>query len=376
MTQKEADGRKRLGLIVNPLAGIGGRVGLKGSDGIETVRRALAAGAEPLAPSRAAAALQEISEKVDQIELLTYPGEMGEDEARQRGFDPLVLGEIEPGRTTADDTREAARRMVAEGIDLLVFAGGDGTARDIHRAIEGQDIPVIGIPAGVKIHSSVYAVNPKRAGQLIREYLNGNTVIEEREVMDIDEEEFRQGRVSARLHGYLMVPVYEQLLQSAKSMSPNSSDKVGIAQYIADEMLKDWFYILGPGSTVKAVGDELGIDKTLLGVDIVCNKALIAKDTSEGDILAAIKGRQAKIVVTAIGGQGHVFGRGNQQISPEVIRTVGKKNIIVIAARDKLNSLDGPLLVDTGDADCDQYLKGYIGVVVAYNQEVFVEIAY
>ncbi len=360
--------KTRLGLIVNPFAGIGGRVGLKGSDGQEIVQKALEAGAESPAPDRAVIALEQLVPFADRIELLTYPAEMGADEARRAGFEPIVLGEIRSGHTTPDDTRRAALDLCDAGAELIIFVGGDGTARDIYAAIGDRAPVVLGIPAGVKMHSSVYAVNPRRAGQLVIEYLNGRTEIVEREVMDIDEESFRSGRLSAKLYGYLRVPFESTLLQSSKETS--SGGNIGeIAQHIVDNMEDGCYYILGPGSTVRAVGEVLGIDKTLLGVDIVLNGELVAKDVGERDILTTIGDNPTKIVVTVIGGQGHLFGRGNQQLSPRVIRHVGKENIIVIATREKLRELDGPLLVDTGDPECDAYLSGYIKVVVGYGWE-------
>jgi predicted polyphosphate/ATP-dependent NAD kinase len=187
---------KKVGLIVNPVAGMGGRVGLKGSDGAETLRRARALGATPTAPHRAVEALLGLAPLADHIELITFPAEMGESEALQAGFRPSVIGRIQPDQTTADDTRRAAMEMAARPVDLLIFAGGDGTARDVYRAV-GLGLPVIGIPAGVKIHSGVYATTPDRAARLATMYLRGQIkALGELEVMDIDEEAFRQGRLS------------------------------------------------------------------------------------------------------------------------------------------------------------------------------------
>jgi predicted polyphosphate/ATP-dependent NAD kinase len=365
------DTHKKLGLIVNPLAGIGGKVGLKGSDGQLTVEKALELGATPESSRRAIEALQGLTPLKDQIQLYTYPAEMGEAEALTCGFTPIVLGEIDRGHTTAADTKKAAREMRMAGIDLILFVGGDGTARDIFEAI-GDQYPALGIPAGVKIHSSVYAINPKRAAELIVEFLKGNATMRDMEVMDIDEELFRAGRVSARLYGYLKIPFVRRFVQGAKAGSASPSENLksmamAIVQLMEQEQL--FYYVLGTGTTVKAVGDELGIDKTLLGVDVVFNKSLVGKDLNERQLLELLAGKPAKIVVTVIGGQGYIFGRGNQQLSPKVIRMVGKQNLIVVASQQKLLSLNGPLLVDTGDPDLDQTLTGYIRVITGYREE-------
>ncbi|MGD2126986.1 MAG: ATP-NAD kinase family protein, partial [Desulfobacteraceae bacterium] len=327
--------KKRVGLIVNPVAGMGGRVGLKGSDGEEILRRARELGATPTAPDRAVETLTGLVSIIDQIELITYPVEMGEEEARQVGFEPHVTGEIEPGRTTAEDTRRAARDMADQGLDLLMFAGGDGTARDIYEAL-GLGAPVVGIPAGVKIHSGVFAINPSQAATLALMFLRGRVkAVRECEVMDIDEEAFRQGRISARLYGYLKVPLERRLTQGAKAASARGEHEdlamEAIAEQIVEAMEPDWLYIIGSGTTPRAVMKRLGLENTLLGIDAVQNGKLLAVDLNEAQLLRLINERKAKIIVTPIGGQGYIFGRGNQQLSPEVIKKVGVENIIVVA---------------------------------------------
>ena len=362
-------GRHRVGLIVNPLAGIGGRVGLKGSDGTAIVERALALGAVPAAGARAAETLSHLRDLASVLDLGTYPAEMGAEIARETGFEPAVLGSLDGtgsgGRTTGEDTRRAALDLREWGAELIVFAGGDGTARDVTASV-ARTVPVIGIPAGVKIHSSVFAVSPRQAADVIGEFLAGRARLEEREVLDIDEDLFRAGIVAPRLYGYLTVPCVRDLVQRAKSASRSDpSTARGVAFGVLGEMERDRdaYFILGPGSTVKAVGDELQVDKTLLGVDLYHDGRLIGTDLNESQLLAAIEGRHAKIVVTVIGGQGYIFGRGNQQLSPKVIQAVGRDNIMVIATLDKLHALGGPLRVDTGDPECDQLLAGYFRVI-------------
>ena len=369
-----------LGLIVNPIAGIGGRVGLKGSDGAAIQQRALALGAVPRAAERACQALDKLR-SLDSLVLVTYPGEMGEDAARACGFEPLVIGAIEPGGTEAEDTRRAARDMRKMGVDLLLFAGGDGTARDLYEAV-GPDLVVLGIPAGVKIHSAVYATSPGSAGALAALYLQGRvSSLREAEVMDLDEEAVRQGVVSASLYGYLRIPFRSSLVQNLKVASAGeAAAQASLALDITEKMDEGWLYILGPGTTTRAIADEMGLPKTLIGVDVVTREGaafrLVAADANEARLLALLDGYKARIVVTPIGGQGYVFGRGNQQISPRVIERVGKENIIVASAPAKLHALGTrPLLVDTGDPIVDEMLCGYTKVVTGYNERAVRKVA-
>ena len=370
---------KKVGLIVYPVAGMGGRVGLKGSDGVEILRRARELGATPTAPNRAVDALLGLAPLANQIELISFPAEMGEAEARRAGFKPSVIGRIQPGHTTADDTRRAATEMAARHVELLIFAGGDGTARDVYQAV-GLGLPVIGIPAGVKIHSGVYATNPDRAARLAIMYLRGQVkALGELEVMDIDEEAFRQGRISAQLYGYLNVPLERRFTQGAKAASVKSQHETlamqSIAEQIVESMDVDCLYVIGSGTTPREIMNRLGLQNTLLGIDAVLNKKLVAMDLNETQLLELIDDKKSKIVVTPIGGQGYLFGRGNQQLSPEVIKKVGAENIIVAATRSKLGSLQRrPLLVDTGDKEVDQMLQGYVRVVTGFKEEMVYKI--
>jgi predicted polyphosphate/ATP-dependent NAD kinase len=365
---------KKVGFIINPIAGMGGKVGLKGTDGPEIVEKARSLGALPEAPEKAAKALQVLSAIKDNLILITCPGAMGEDTARQCGFDPqLVEGIKEP--TTAGDTEKAVSEMSASGIDLLLFAGGDGTARNIYNVLGGSEtLPVIGIPAGVKIHSAVYATTPRNAGELALLFLQeGSLPLRRAEVMDIDEEAFRAGRLSARLYGYLPVPCAGDLMQHLKIGGIGSEESIleAIAEQVVENMESDVVYIVGPGSTTGPIMKKLGLENTLLGVDVVMNGKLLAADANEQKILDLIKGKPVKIIVTVIGGQGYIFGRGNQQISAEVIRQAGKNNIIVAATREKVLSLEhGHLLVDTADEEVNKMLSGYIKIITGYKEEL------
>ena len=396
----------RLGLIVNPVAGIGGRVGLKGSDGADIVARARALGAVAEAPQRAIMAVEQLDALAGRLEILTCQGAMGEDAARARGWTPTIISRPHaaagmgragplggPTATTAEDTRAAAVSMADAGVDLLLFAGGDGTAREIYGAI-GRRVPVLGIPAGVKIHSAAFAVTPRAAGQLAALFLSGRvTGLRDAEVMDIDEEAFRAGRVSAALYGIVRVPADAARTQSMKAGRAES--ELGAQQQIAyrlvDEMVPGALYIIGPGTTTQALKNHLGIAGTLLGVDVVRDRRLVAADVTEGRLLEILAtepseppgppepsepSRRPHILVTIIGSQGFILGRGNQQISPRVIARVGKDRIRVIATREKVATLGGrPLLVDTGDAALDASLAGYLRVVVGYRDDLVMRVA-
>lgn len=369
---------KKLGLIVNPIAGLGGAVGLKGTDGVFAYRKALEMGAVPRAAPRAVEALRELVQ-LARLEVITYPRPMGEDEARTAGLSPNVVGSVDGEYTSSGDTRRAAVEMSGRCVDLILFAGGDGTARDLCGAV-GDGVPALGVPAGVKMYSGVYATTPRAAGRAAAQFLAGETLHTKLgEVMDIDEDAFRHGDVQARLYGYLRVPENTSHVQATKS--PSQADEgeaiLAIAGEIVDAMRPDTLYILGPGTTTKGIADVLGISKTLLGVDVVLDGKIVASDAAESELIALLDGgRPAKIVVTAIGGQGHIFGRGNQQIGADVIRRVGRDNVVVVATRRKLGSLGRrPLMVDTGSREVDRELSGYIMVTTGRSESAMVRVS-
>ncbi|MEM2874569.1 MAG: ATP-NAD kinase family protein [Candidatus Hadarchaeales archaeon] len=367
---------KKIGVVVNPIAGMGGRVGLKGTDGPEALRRAMELGAEPVSPRRAVEALKRLLPLKESLRIITYPGEMGERWARECGLPVEVFGEINPGQTTADDTKRAVRGMIERGAELILFVGGDGTARDVYEAA-GASVPVLGVPSGVKIYSAVFANTPEAAGDVAALFLSQGLPLREAEVMDIDEEAYRKDELAATLRGYLMVPYEPVMMQAGKEGSSGLevADQKAIARWMVELMEGGRTYILGPGTTTRAVAEELGIyDSTLLGVDLVRDYKLVGKDVNERQILEEIEGRPASIVVSPLGRQGFIFGRGNQQISPKVIRKVGRKNIIVLATPQKL-SLTPVLKVDTGDPELDKELRGYIPVITGYLQTHMVKVA-
>ena len=367
---------KTLGFVVNPIAGMGGAVGLKGTDGEATLTKAVLLGATPIAPARAELFLSKLKPLRDRIHLLAAAGRMGEYEVQKTGLRYTRIGEVKE-KTVAEDTKNIVEKMKNGGADLLVFCGGDGTAIDVMDSIDA-DLAALGVPTGVKMHSAVFAVNPEMAAHLAASFLFDGLPLREAEVMDVDEEAFRQGRLSARLYGYMLVPYTPEFVQSVKLASPVTEvemrNQAAIAVYLIDEILEpDVIYILGPGTTTRTITDLLDQKKTLLGVDLLLNKKITAQDVNEKGILSEIRGKTAKIIVTPIGGQGFIFGRGNQQISPSVIREVGKENVLVIATKHKLRGLRS-LKVDTGEPGLDQELQGHIRVVTDYREEHVVRV--
>ncbi|HUK51006.1 MAG TPA: ATP-NAD kinase family protein [Terriglobales bacterium] len=371
---------RKLGLIVNPIAGMGGRVGLKGTDGSETLNAAIQLGATPISPTRTIEALRALVIAKNEFELITCPSEMGENEAKECGFNSVVLEMVQRSNTSAADTKDAAKEMLTRNVDLILFAGGDGTARDLCDAV-GERVPTLGIPAGVKIHSGVFAVRPVKAGELAAKFLRNETRVTEGEVMDIDEEAFRRGNLSAKLYGYLRIPYELESVQPTKSGSFGDLDQATnqqiIAEYVAELMEDDWYYVLGPGTTIRAVAEQLRLPKTLLGVDVIHQGKIVASDVNENQLQSLIDGKKVKIVVSPIGRQGFIFGRGNQQISPRIIRTVGINNIWILATQDKLASIrrGQPLRVDTGDDEVDRTLSRYSRVITGYREEAVVKVS-
>ncbi len=373
----------RLGLIINPVAGIGGRVALKGSDGESIQQQALQRGAEAMAEQRMGQALQALKAYRDELLIYTATGSMGEKLCQEMGFHYEIVHKVAE-HSSARDTELTAQRCVDKGIDLLLFAGGDGTARNVYNALQaGQQAmltPVLGVPAGCKIHSSVYAVTPGHAGELLSLLLKGRALsLGEASVMDIDEDEFRHDRVKARLYGHLAAPAENRFMQSMKEGGIQHEELAlqDIAAFMVETMQDDCLYLIGSGTTPRAIMEELQLPSTLLGIDAVCNRELVQSDLTEKDILELLdRYPDVRLVITLIGGQGHVFGRGNQQISPEVIRRLGMQRIDIISTAEKIHSLDGqPLRVDTGDPILDESLYGMVPVITGYDEKTLCRIA-
>jgi predicted polyphosphate/ATP-dependent NAD kinase len=362
----------RFGFVVNPVAGMGGKVGLKGTDNI--LKEAVENGAQPVSPQRAITFLRELKQLMGNwsIELICCPGIMGETEANSAAVPFQVIPININEETTAKDTQKAVNFLIKSEVSLIIFVGGDGTARDILDALkEYRNIPVLGVPAGVKMYSGLFAVSPQDAAEAAIAFAEKRAETMDFEVMDADETAIRSDVFSVKLHGYLKGIYIPQLIQGSKEISPDTENEeenqAAIARYIAEELPTDAAIILGPGTTLEKVAKQLGVEKTVLGVDIY-QKRKLTKDANEKKLLKIIKNWQKTwLILSPIGHQGILLGRGNQQLSPKIIKLLGKKHIIVVATRNKLRSINGKALrVDTGDPEVDASLRGKIRVIIDY----------
>ena len=354
----------RLGLIVNPVAGLGGPVGLKGSDGAEVQARARSLGGTALAPLRAAAALAALAG--EGTEVLTIGGAMGEDFCRAAGVPHQVVAGF-GARTAGSDTVAAATHLTAAGVALILFAGGDGTARDV--VAGAGPTPILGIPGGVKMYSGVFAASAALAGRLAARFLATPPALRrtvEVDLLDIDEASLRRDEPDARLCGTAQVPA-SPAIQRAKASLPADDDRQveALCRQLAATLAPDGLTILGPGRTTRLLAAACGQPKTLLGVDVLRGTTLVDADCREEEILGLLDGRPAQVVVGLLGAQGCLFGRGNQPIGSRVIRRVGRARVVVLGGAAKVASLPHGLFVDTGDADLDAELRGFIPVHTA-----------
>lgn len=353
----------RIGLVVNPVSGIGGKAGLKGSDGLDIQQLAHERGFQSEALERTVAALSELPKETL---VFTSGGDMGQTYTRLAGL-RSVLVHTPKWPSSSKDTVLATKALVKSGIELILFTGGDGTARDVYKGLAGSDaVAVLGIPSGVKMYSGCFGVNPVASGRIAANWLAGGLVnFEDREVLDIGEENIRNGLLDTALHGFVRVPVVRGRTQSRKTASSSSDEQnlESVAEGFVNSMRKDELYILGPGGTTKAIAKRLGVSKTPLGVDVIQNGNLIALDCSEAELLKVTLKTKAHALVSIIGGQGFILGRGNQQISAQVIRSLSAPRIIVVATPNKIASLSGGLLIDSGDPHLDQELEGFYKVI-------------
>jgi predicted polyphosphate/ATP-dependent NAD kinase len=371
-----------IGLVVNPLAGLGGSLGLKGSDGehMRDVVKQLPAAQRQRAHERSLRALRLLHDCAQTVRFSCWAGDMGASTLQELKFNTQVLGNTSAELTTVLDTRMATEQLHLAGVDIIVFAGGDGTARDICDVV-GTRCPVLGIPAGVKMHSGVFAVSPEAAGELLRRLAQGGLIgVRPQQVRDIDEQAFRHGVVRSRFYGELLVPSQGHFLQHTKIAGREDPQLAAadIAAWQVETMESGHTYLIGPGSTTATIMQELRLPNTLLGVDVVRDGKLLAADADEQRLLQLLAEAPgpAHILVTVIGGQGHLFGRGNQQFSPAVIRAVGLDNITIVAGKAKIAGLAGrPLLVDTNDTKLDRQMCGLRKITSGYDDHVLYRVS-
>jgi predicted polyphosphate/ATP-dependent NAD kinase len=365
----------RIGFILNPYAGVGGAMAMKGSDDVD-VDTLLANGGQCLSSQRAFIALQNLVD--EDIQWLTVPAQMGADILDHYNIEYEIVGELNNVSTTANDTERLVTELVHSSIDLLLFVGGDGTARNIVNALANANKPeqlTLGIPAGVKMHSGVFAVSPQAANRVLQLFLDQEVVSTAmQEVRDIDEDALRAGQLNSRFYGELLSPNDSRYVQQIKNTQLQNDEEVQaeIAASIVDTMEADTLYIIGCGTTPKAVMDELGLPNSLLGIDVVLGRQLIASDVTAPELEHLLEQHPyhpVKLLITAIGGQGHIIGRGNQQLSIAVLKRVGKAQTHILITPNKLAALEKrPLLIDSGNPALDKQWAGWVNLHTGYQQ--------
>ena len=369
----------RVGILLNPYAGVGGQLALKGSDSLtRELREQVQANVEK-GQSHAQQRLSIVMKLLQQqqllhrFDLITAPAQLGAQALKALNIPCRVVNLPVGSHTTADDTVRLAKALLAEGVDLLLFAGGDGTARDVCLAV-GLQVPVLGVPAGVKMHSGVFAINPQAATDVLQEIALGHWVSAElAEVRDIDEMDLQQGRLRARHYGEMRVPALANHIQQVKC-SGREVEALVVAEIAAgfvESMRDDCVYALGPGTTIAAIAEQLAVKNTLLGFDLVQSGQCLANDVTAEDLLVMAKQHQLMVVIAPTGGQGSLIGRGNQQLSAALLHHIGRENILIVSSASKLAELDGrPLRLDTGDATLDKLWSGLWYVHTGYQQQV------
>ena len=375
---------KKVGFLINPIAGMGGRVGLKGTDNV--VHQAMQMGAQPTAQLRAARTLGRLHDFLrqssDQTELhwLTCSGEMGANCLTAAGYSKVEQCYEPQPPTTQDDTIAATGVFMNLGAELILFCGGDGTARDVC-SVTRHRIPILGIPAGVKMYSGVFGTSPSRTAEILYDWLQEKLTTASVEILDLDEDRYRQGEWVVRLCDTALTPFELSFTQSTKILitgQDESSAKKEIADYLAPLITAapDKLFLLGPGSTVATIARRFDIDNTLLGVDAILAGKQIGKDLNEQQILSLLENHSDyRLVLSPIGAQGFILGRGNQQLSPTVIKKIRINNIIIVATPAKL-ARTAVLRFDTGDSELDTEFaeKTYLPVVIGHRLRRLVKV--
>jgi len=373
---------KKIGFIVNPIAGMGGKVGLKGTD--DVLNKAISLGAKPTAENKAIETLKEyisLFSSQDDLQWFTCAGAMGEDELKKMKITKIdIIYNPKSNKTTAIDTKNTCMKFLEKQVDLILFCGGDGTARDIFESVSNK-IPILGIPAGVKMHSGVFGINTNATAKMLHEFVNKRLTIGDAEIMDLDEKSYRKGIWNIRLFGIakgIVEPTYVQVGKSTFESVSDDEIKDELAEHIEDEIEKnkDYLFLFGSGGTIDYIANKLKLKNTLLGIDAFYNKKVVGTDLNEENILKLLqKYPKVKLVLSPIGAQGFILGRGNLQLSPIVIKKIGLENIIIVSTPTKLSST--PFLrVDSGDKELDHLFteKEFMMVVVGYRLSRVVKI--
>ncbi len=372
-----------VGLLVNPDAGLGGRLGFKGSDG--RAEQARSEGAEDRSGPRMHQTLLRLIELgADKVQFLTCEGRMGDSWLPEGINNVSKITGAEP--SNAQDTKNAVIKMVEGGIDALLYAGGDGTTRDIISTLQEigrDDLPLIGVPSGVKMHSGCFAATPQAAAEVLHAWFRGDLLVANTGVMDLDEEAYLRGEWKVRLYAEAMTPASPRWMQGAKQRIETSDESEiieGIAEHIGEMMdeVDNLLIVWGSGGTLRRMAKHLGFEKTVLGIDVVQSSQIIAEDVNESDLLKLLSSHDGKslILLSPMGGQGFLIGRGNLQISPAVIRQVGIDGVLGIATPAKLLSLT-TLRIDSGERTLDNEFrnKKYLKVLQGYRTTRLIKVS-
>jgi predicted polyphosphate/ATP-dependent NAD kinase len=362
----------RVGLLVNPLAGSGGPMANKGSDNL-SLANLLEPATQPLRALQRTEQFLAAVKDPQRLQWVASDGFMGGASLRALGIAYESLPEAMPRLSEAADTARAVAAFLRMGLDLLVIVGGDGTARDLCEALQEKAgaLVVLGVPAGVKMHSGVYAVNPQAAAAVLSQMADGRWMnVDWAQVRDLDETALREGRLGTRYFGQLRVPLDAHFIQAVKQggFEPDAHFVEDVAAFIA-KTAQGQLLIMGPGAHLAEIKSALGITPTLLGVDVRLPDGAVRRDLTAVELLALLPlaPGSARLYLTVIGGQGHLIGRGNQQLTPEFLRGLGRENLFAVASREKLRSIEGrSLLMDSGDAALDALWQGLVPVICGY----------
>jgi len=366
----------RIGVLVNPDAGLGGKLGLKGSDGQADIARSM--GAEDRSGPRMEKMLIYFSsiDRTENIEWVTSDGRMGSDWFPNNFRDKVESIHSSKGKTSASDTCDLVKQLLESKIDVLIYGGGDGTTRDIVSNLQENncpELPIIGVPSGVKMHSGCFATSPKAAAEVLSSWIRGDLLVSNTEVLDLDEEKYRQGKWIVKLYAEAMTPNSPKWMQGSKELIQTDSEEEiiqGISEHIFESLVEeDRMIIWGSGGTLRTIGKMLNFNLTTLGIDITVGKSQIATDVNEQQITQQIQSHSGiiSLLLSPMGGQGFLIGRGNLQLSPKVIRMIGIENIIGIVTPSKLLSVR-KLRIDSGDDELDSEFSElkYMKVIQGY----------